>query len=32
LLLEGYLQDANQMVQRIETLLEKSTEFYLDKL
>ena len=32
LLLEGYLQDANQMVQRIETLLEKSTEFYLDRL
>ncbi len=32
LLLEGYLQDANQMVQRIETLLEKSTEFYLEKI
>jgi molecular chaperone HtpG len=32
LLLEGYLQDANQMVQRIENLLEKSTEFYLEKI
>jgi len=29
LLLEGYLQDANQMVQRIETLLETSTESYI---
>jgi len=31
LLLEGYLDDAHQMVNRIEDLLEKSTEWYLEK-
>jgi molecular chaperone HtpG len=30
LLLEGYLDDAHQMVNRIEDLLEKSTEWYLE--
>jgi len=29
LLLEGYLQDAHQMVGRIEEILEKSTELYI---
>jgi molecular chaperone HtpG len=32
LLLEGYLQDATQMVRRIEILLEKSTELYMEKI
>jgi molecular chaperone HtpG len=31
LLLEGYMTDAHQMVQRIEKLLETSTEWYLGK-
>ncbi len=31
LLTEGYLDDAHQMVNRIEELLEQSTEWYLDK-
>ena len=31
LLLEGYMDDAHAMVNRIENLLEKSTEWYLDK-
>ena len=31
LLLEGYLDDAHQMVNRIEDLLEKSTEWYMEK-
>ena len=31
LLLEGYLTDAHKMVNRIENLLEKSTELYLEK-
>ncbi len=31
LLMEGYLDDAHKMVNRIEELLEKSTEWYLEK-
>jgi molecular chaperone HtpG len=31
LLLEGYLSDAHSMVERIENLLENSTEWYLNK-
>lgn len=31
LLLEGYMDDAHAMVSRIEDLLEKSTEWYLEK-
>ena len=31
LLLEGYMDDAHAMVNRIEDLLERSTEWYLDK-
>ena len=31
LLLEGYLNDAHSLVRRIETLLEKSTEWYVEK-
>ena len=31
LLTEGYLDDAHQMVNRIEELLEQSTEWYLEK-
>jgi len=31
LLMEGYLDDAHKMINRIEELLEKSTEWYLEK-